>query len=143
MRRSLKHGWVAKAYPQLQSSSSQQDLDQEEFTEGVDSAESFDSFFDDEFEEEGETEKLGNLLACNTLGVEKKVTVITAIVTLHIMKSSVFLHAGHETRLDLGGDRDPPVPLPQVQGPLVRTHFCTLRRGTCKIDQRRIVAYWE
>lgn len=73
MRHSSKHGWVAKAYPQLQSSSSQPNLDLDEGTGSL-SCESFDSFFDDEFEEEGNPEKLGNLLACNALGVEKKVT---------------------------------------------------------------------
>lgn len=70
MRRSLKRGWVAKAYPQ--GSLSQTNLDRET---GVPDdylhSESLDSFFDDEFEDE---ENLGNLLACNTLGVEKKVS---------------------------------------------------------------------
>lgn len=68
MRNSSKRGWVAKAYPSgSHNSSSQPNLDADFFTE---SCESFDSFFDDEFEEQ---EKLGNLLSCNTLGVETKV----------------------------------------------------------------------
>lgn len=62
MRRSSKHGWVAKAYPQANSSSSQPDLL---------SSESLDSFFDDDFEEEESVEQLGTLLSCNTLGVEE------------------------------------------------------------------------
>ena len=70
MRRSAKHGWTAKAYPQLNSSHSQPDLLGSE-TDLVSTA-SLDSFFDDDFEEESE-EKLGSLLSCNTLGVETKV----------------------------------------------------------------------
>ena len=67
LRNSAKHGWVAKAYPSpSRTSSSQPNL--EDFL--TDSCESFDSFFDDEFEKE---EKLDNLLSCNTLGVESKV----------------------------------------------------------------------
>lgn len=73
MRHSSKHGWVAKAYPEVHRSSSQTDI--EEFTDDLNSN-SFDSFFDDEFEEEGRVEKLGNLLACNTFGVEKKVRML-------------------------------------------------------------------
>lgn len=67
MRRSSTHGWVAKAYPGAHSSTNL-DLDDDNLH-----SESFDSFFDEEFEEEGKTENLENLLACNTLGVEKKV----------------------------------------------------------------------
>ena len=70
MRHSSKHGWVAKAYPDLQSSSSQPSL--ENFSRNKLESDSLDSFFDDDFEEQ-EVEDLGNLLACNTLGVEKKV----------------------------------------------------------------------
>ena len=73
MRRSSKHGWVAKAYPQG-SSLSQTNLDVPQRSGADDNlrSESLDSFFDDDFEDEG---KLGNLLACNTLGVEKKARV--------------------------------------------------------------------
>jgi len=74
MRQSSKHGWVAKAYSQAGSSHSQPDL----LGSDVDllSSGSMDSFFDDDFEEETE-EKLGNLLSCNTLGVESKVGIET------------------------------------------------------------------
>jgi hypothetical protein len=70
LRHSSKHGWVAKAYPDPPSSFSQTNLIKEAFTDDRLHSESLDSFFDDEFEEEG---SLDNLLACNTLGVEKKV----------------------------------------------------------------------
>ena len=67
MWRSSKHGWVAKAYPD----SRQKNWDIEEFPSSSNlESESLDSFFDDDFEEQ---EKLGNLLSCNTLGVETKV----------------------------------------------------------------------
>ena len=71
MRCSSKHGWVAKAYPETQSSSSQPNLDN--YSDDMLQSESLDSFFDDEFEEEDEVGKLGNLLSCNTLGVEARV----------------------------------------------------------------------
>lgn len=73
MRHSSKHGWVAKGYPDMHSSSSQPNLDSDLFgTENLD-CESLDSFFDDDFEDQGTVERLGNLLSCNTLGVETKV----------------------------------------------------------------------
>lgn len=74
MRRSSKRGWVAKAYPEQQSSSSQPNLDLELFTGSRLDSESLDSFFDDEFEDQNQGEKLGLLLCCNTLGVESKVS---------------------------------------------------------------------
>ena len=63
LRRSSKHGWVAKAYPQTSSNYSQPDIL---------SSLSTDSFFDDDFEEES-VEKLGSLLSCDKLGVDTKV----------------------------------------------------------------------
>ncbi len=63
---------MAKAYPDVKASSSQPNLDGD-FGSGFLDSESLDSFFDDEFEDNEEVEKLGNLLSCNNLGVETKV----------------------------------------------------------------------
>ena len=70
MRR-MEHGWVAKHYPG-NGASSQANLDTE--LEDLSDCESFDSFFDDDFDVREHSEKLDNLLSCNTLGVESKVS---------------------------------------------------------------------
>lgn len=93
MRHSSKHGWVAKAYPDLQSSSSQPNL--EDFSTNKLESESLDSFFDDDFE----VEDLGNLLACNTLGVEKKALPILNYYKTIIIDCNFFPPAGHEKGL--------------------------------------------
>ena len=69
MRR-MEHGWVAKHYPES-SPTSQTDLNNE--LEDLSDCESLDSFFDDDFDTQENSEKLSNLLSCNTLGVESRV----------------------------------------------------------------------
>ena len=71
MRRSVKRGWVAKAYPEQHSSTSQPNLELERYPRSRLDCESLDSFFDDDFEDQDD--QLGLLLNCNTLGVESKV----------------------------------------------------------------------
>lgn len=66
MRRTSEKGWVAKAYPHQPS---QTDLD---IFDDL-SADSFDSFFDDDFDTAHQEDKLQNLLNVNTLGVESRV----------------------------------------------------------------------
>lgn len=72
MRRTTDHGWVAKAYNVNEPTGvlSQTELD---LFEDLSDCESLDSFFDDDFDVQTSEEKLGNLLSCNTLGVETKV----------------------------------------------------------------------
>ena len=72
MRRTTDHGWVAKAYNVSEPlwTHSQPELD---LFDDISDCESLDSFFDEDFEEQTSEEKLGNLLCCNTLGVESKV----------------------------------------------------------------------
>lgn len=96
MRRSSTRGWVAKAYPEQQSSSSQPNLDLEHFTSSQLESESLDSFFDDEYEEQDQDEKLGLLLSCNTLGVESKVSLDFNI----FMLQGLLIVTGWEARLD-------------------------------------------
>ena len=72
MRRTAERGWIAKAYPDARGSSSQRDF--EIFDDDFSDMESLDSFFDDDFDMEHQDEKLQNLLSCNTLGVESKVS---------------------------------------------------------------------
>ena len=74
MRRSSKRGWVAKAYPDQNSSFSQPNLELEPLTGSRLDSESLDSFFDDEFEDQNQGSNLGLFLSCNTLGVESKVS---------------------------------------------------------------------
>ena len=69
MRR-MEHGWVAKHYPES-GPASQTDLNNE--LEDISDCESLDSFFDDDFDAQENSEKLSNLLSCNSLGVESKV----------------------------------------------------------------------
>ena len=68
MRRTAEKGWVAKAYPKPLS---QTDL---ELMDDLSDCDSLDSFFNDDFELGPEQDKLQNLLSCNTLGVESKVS---------------------------------------------------------------------
>ena len=72
MRR-MEHGWVAKHYPE-NGPTSQTDLNREAELEDLSDCESLDSFFDEEFDAREYSEKLSNLLSCNTLGVESKVS---------------------------------------------------------------------
>ena len=74
MRR-MEHGWVAKHYPQTDRPGSKTNLS-DDLEDGSD-CESLDSFFDEEFDDRGDSEKLGDLLSCNTLGVESKVSHIS------------------------------------------------------------------
>lgn len=68
MRRTSERGWIAKAYPDAgYRTTSQSELDI------TDDLSDCDSFFDDDFDNETQGEKLGLLLSCNTLGVESKV----------------------------------------------------------------------
>ena len=69
MRR-MEHGWVAKHYPTDQPTSLTNISDDLDDSDG----ESLDSFFDEEFDDREENEKLRDLLSCNTLGVESKVS---------------------------------------------------------------------
>ena len=69
MRR-MEHGWVAKHYPES-GPTSQTDLNEE--LEDLSDCDSLDSFFDDDFDSQENSEKLTNLLSCNTLGVGSKV----------------------------------------------------------------------
>ena len=71
MRR-MDHGWVAKHYPDNNPSSHPNDDDFDDLSD----CESLDSFFNEEFDVREESEKLGDLLSCNTLGVESKVSEI-------------------------------------------------------------------
>ena len=73
MRRTSERGWVAKAYPEDRTNS-QTDVN---LFDDLSDCESLDSFFDDEFDIEEQEEKLGNLLSCNTLGVESRVSIKT------------------------------------------------------------------
>lgn len=68
MRRTADHGWIAKAY--TNEPTSQTDLD---LFDDLSDCESLDSFFDDDFDAQTSEQKLGNLLSCNTLGVDSKV----------------------------------------------------------------------
>ena len=70
MRR-MEHGWVAKHYPDNEPASQTNLNDFEDFSD----CESLDSFFDEEFDDREHSEKLGDLLSCNTLGVESRVSV--------------------------------------------------------------------
>ena len=69
MRRTSERGWVAKAYPKPPS---QTNL---ELVDDLSDCDSLDSFFDDDFETGQHQDKLQNLLSCNTLGVESRVSV--------------------------------------------------------------------
>lgn len=61
---------MAKHYPKNGPPSQTNLNDYEDFSD----CESLDSFFDEEFDDREHTEKLGDLLSCNTLGVESKVS---------------------------------------------------------------------
>ncbi len=82
MRRTNDHGWVAKAYnvsEPMGVSHSQPELSLFDDNSDVDS---LDSFFDDDFDVQTSEEKLGNLLSCNTLGVEAKVITLLSMQNL-------------------------------------------------------------
>lgn len=66
MRRK-EHGWVAKHYPTSQTNLSD-DLDE------LSDCDSLDSFFNEDFDDRDDSEKLGDLLSCNTLGVKSQVS---------------------------------------------------------------------
>ena len=77
MRRTADHGWIAKAYKNEPTSGhSQTDID---LFDDLSDCESLDSFFDDDFDAQTSEEKLGNLLSCNTLGVDSKVFVLKVL----------------------------------------------------------------
>ena len=69
MRRT-ERGWVAKHYPD-HAPTSLTNLESE--LDELSDCDSLDSFFDEDFDDRQHSEKLGNLLTCNTLGVEAKV----------------------------------------------------------------------
>lgn len=73
MRR-MEHGWVAKHYPENDPSSQTNLFNDDRDLEDLSDCESLDSFFDEEFDVRKDSEKLGSLLSCNTLGVESKVS---------------------------------------------------------------------
>ena len=75
MRR-MEHGWVAKHYPQTELPSSRTDLNDDTGSD----CDSLDSFFDEEFDDREESERLGDLLSCNTLGVESKVSFVLIFI---------------------------------------------------------------
>lgn len=72
MRRTDR-GWVAKHYPEQPSTSNL------ELEGDLSDCESLDSFFNEDFDDQEHSEKLGNLLTCNTLGVESKVSMCDCI----------------------------------------------------------------
>ncbi|CAI8016290.1 hypothetical protein GBAR_LOCUS10004 [Geodia barretti] len=72
MRR-MEHGWVAKHYPTDQPpitslTNISDDLDDDDDSD----CDSLDSFFNEEFDDREKSEKLQDLLSCNTYGVESK-----------------------------------------------------------------------
>ena len=69
MRRK-EHGWVAKHYPSDHPTSLTNLSDDLEDSD----CDSLDSFFDEEFDDREESDKLKDLLSCNTLGVGSKVS---------------------------------------------------------------------
>ena len=69
----MEHGWVAKHYPRTDQPTISQTNLSDDLEDGSD-CESLDSFFNEEFDEREETERLGDLLLCNTLGVESRVS---------------------------------------------------------------------
>lgn len=75
MRR-MEHGWVAKHYPD-NGSNSQTNIDTE--LEDLSDCDSLDSFFEEEFDDRDHNEKLNNLLSCNTLGVDSKVSYLPIV----------------------------------------------------------------
>lgn len=64
---------MAKHYPDSDHTSQTNLNNMNEFLEEISDCESLDSFFDEEFDEREHSEKLGDLLSCNTLGVESRV----------------------------------------------------------------------
>lgn len=90
MRRTVKNGWVAKAVDTTKGSTvdlmeERGGFDEEELL-GSDAG-SLDSFFDDDFEDK----ELGDLLSCNTLGIESKVT-ITCMHALFYLLISYYMY---------------------------------------------------
>lgn len=83
MRRTDR-GWVAKHYPDHPSSHNL------ELEDDLSDCESLDSFFDEDFDDRQHSEKLGNLLTCNTLGVESKVSMIVCTKCILFLSSTKF-----------------------------------------------------
>lgn len=74
MRRTADHGWIAKAY--TIGSTDDHSKPHLNLFEDLSDCESLDSFFDDDFDTQTSEQKLGNILSCNTLGVDSKVKTI-------------------------------------------------------------------